>query len=199
MNTNNHAPQSEVEILRRQVERHLSLDHEFVCVREAKLPGWWGKLELFTRTRSRRNLYLDLDVTITDNIDALVAPLSGSQLRIAKNWAQSGHGGCQSSVMYWEDALPQIYDEFDPDYANWPPRNDLYWGSQVAWGDQEWITFLRDSKRLAVEYFNPAHVVSYKYHCRLRGAPPHGSLVQVFHGRPNPEDCSEGWIRSARS
>lgn len=212
MNTGGHAPDDEVRALRRQVDRHLSIEHEFMCITEKSvdgidtvkpindIPGFWGKVNLFAPTVSRKhNLWLDLDVTITQSIDALVAPLRGSQLRICKNWAQSGHGGCQSSVMYWEGWDAQIiFDEFDHNIAKWPPRTDTFWpNGQVQYGDQEWITYLRDTQRLEVEYFDPAHVVSYKYHCR-EGLPP-DSLVQVFHGKPDPGDVNDDWVKGARA
>ena len=192
MNTNNHAPQSEVDILRRMVYRHLSLPHEFICITESDLPGWWGKVRLFGPTSRERNLWLDLDTVITGPLDWLTAPLSGS-LRIAKNWAQSGYGGCQSSVMYWEgDSCRIINDEFDPKIAHWPPINF----PGVLWGDQEWITQLRDEKRLEVEYFDPKDVISYKYHCRT-GLPKDAKVV-VFHGKPNPDEVKDKWVLAAR-
>ena len=67
----------------------------------------------------------------------------------------------------------------------------------VLWGDQEWITRLRDEKRLAVEYFNPVDVVSYKYHCRCEGLPG-ATKVAVFHGKPNPSEVSDKWVMDAR-
>ncbi len=195
MNTNNHAPQSEVDILQRMVDRHLSLPHEFICITESDLPGWWGKVRLFGNNSHQRNLWLDLDIAITGSLDGLVVPLT-SDLRIAKNWAQSGWGGCQSSVMYWEgDSGKVINDEFDPAIAHWPPINKP---GVVLWGDQEWITQLRDEKRLAVEYFNPVDVVSYKYHCRDVGLPK-GAKVAVFHGNPGPYEVSDKWVMEARS
>ena len=146
-----------------------------------------------------RNLWLDLDVTITSSLDGLVLPLRGSQLRIAKNWAQSGHGGCQSSVMYWEGTSAQIiYDSFDHNDAVWPPVNNTFWDNgQVKWGDQEWITYLRDTGKLDVEYFDKQDVVSYKYHCR--NGLPKGSKVQVFHGRPKPSEVADEWIKKCRA
>ena len=207
MNTNNHAPEKEVWLLRQQVKRHLSEPHEFVCVTEADingivtmkpindLPGWWGKKNLFSPQVSReRNLWLDLDVVITGSLDGLVVPLDGSQLRIGFNWAQSGHGGCQSSLMYWEgDAARVIHDEFDPDIAYWPPRNE----PGVLWGDQEWITALRNSNELSVEYFSETDMISYKYHCR--DGLPEGAKVVVFHGKPDPHEVSDQWVKEARA
>ena len=194
MNTNNHAPTSEVEILRRMVSKHLSLPHRFNCIIESDLPGWWGKVRLFNGRSQERNLWLDLDTVITGSLDGLVTPLDKG-IRIAKNWAKSGYGGCQSSVMYWEgDNGKIINDEFDPAIAHWPPRNE----PGILWGDQEWITQLRDEKRLEVEYFNPVDVISYKYHCQGSGLPPHARVV-VFHGKPKPGQVGDGWVSEARS
>jgi len=194
MNTNNHAPQAEVDVLRRMVRQNLSLPHEFICITESDLPGWWGKVRLFNENSRERNLWLDLDVVITGSLDGLVDPLDKG-IRIAKNWAQSGYGGCQSSVMYWEgDNGRIINDEFDPAIAYWPPRNE----PGILWGDQEWITKLRDKGRIEVEYFSPEDVISYKYHVQGKRLPPDAKVV-VFHGKPKPRQVNEAWIRSARS
>lgn len=201
MNTNDHAPQSEVDILERMVDRHLSLPHEFICITESDLPGWWGKIRLLSPELSRkRNLFLDTDVVITGSLDALVEPLSGSnQMRTIKNWAVSGHNGIQSSAMYWEGNSAQvIHDEFDPADAHWPPRTDLFWDNgQVQHGDQCFMTYLRDTGRLEVEYFNTAHVASYKYHLQ-KGLTP-DCRVAVFHGRPNPDEVNDEWVKDARA
>ena len=207
MNTGNHAPDDEVRTLKRQVDRHLSEPHIFQCISEHSidgihnvqplndLPGWWGKVNLFSGAVSHtRNLWLDLDVVITGSLDGLVAPINGSQIRIGKNWAQSGHGGCQSSVMYWEGVGARvIHDEFDPAIAHWPPRNE----PGILWGDQEWCTQLRDEGRLDVEYFDSADMVSYKYHCR--DGLPEGAKVVVFHGKPDPADVNDAWVKQCRA
>ena len=193
MNTNNHAPQSEVDTLERMVDKHLSLPHEFICITESDLPGWWGKVRLFGANARARNLWLELDVVITGSLDGLVARCPDG-IRIAKNWAQSGWGGCQSSVMYWEWGNGWIInDRFDPKIAHWPPINQ----PGILWGDQEWITQLRDEKVLQVQYFNPSDVVSYKYHCRDKGLPD-GVEVAVFHGKPRPGEVSDEWVTKAR-
>ena len=211
MNTGGHAPDDEVRTLKRMVDRHVVIPHEFVCISENKIdgvdtvkpindmPGWWGKINLFAPTVSRkRNLWLDLDVTITNELCALYMPIMQAQLRICKNWAASDLGSCQSSVMYWEGNSAQIiYDTFDHADATWPPVHTAWSKGHPQCGDQEWITVLRDANKIEVEYFYPLDVVSYKYHCQ-RGV-PELSAVQVFHGRPNPKDCSEQWIRDARA
>jgi len=185
MNTNNHAPQEEVDTLKRMVSRHLSEPFHFICVTESDLPGWWGKVRLFSMSRNR-NLWLDLDVVITGSLDGLVTPTD--KLRICKNWAQSGWGGCQSSVMYWENDFSVISDTFPPEIAYWPPRNE----PGVLWGDQEWITKLRDEGVVDVEHFSPDDVKSYKYHCQ--NGLPQNTKVAVFHGKPKPSEVMDDWV-----
>lgn len=173
-----------VDKLQAAVARHLTQPYEFVCVRETELPGWWGKLELFKRTGP--HLWLDLDVVITGSLDGFCQ--TGQAIRCGLNWAQSGHGGCQSSVMYWEHA-PQVYDLFDHTRAHWPPVN----GRGMLWGDQEWLTVLRDTGQLAVDYFDPTQLISYKYHCR--NGLPKAARVVAFHGKPDPHEVTDDWVK----
>lgn len=201
-----------VHTLKRMVDRHLSETHIFTCITEHEIegigtlkplndiPGFWGKVNLFSGSVSHtRNLWLDLDVAITGALDGLCVPLVDSQLRICKNWAQSGHGGCQSSVMYWEGVSARIiHDEFDRSIANWPPTTNTFWpNGQVQYGDQEWITVLRDTQRLEVEYFDSQDISSYKYHCR-QGL-PEGTKVAVFHGSPKPHEVGAAWVKQCRA
>lgn len=192
-----------VQRLQREVAKHLDLEHRFVCVtvREIEgvecvppindLPGWWGKVNLFSfNVMDEMNLYLDLDVVITGDLTELVQKYQKSALAMPTNWAQSGHGGCQSSLMIWKKNynVRQVYDLFDPSIAHWPPVNK----PGVLWGDQEWITKLRDQDRIQVTPIDPAWVKSYKYHCR--GGLPADTRVVVFHGEPKPSGVREPWF-----
>jgi len=162
-------------------------------------PGWWGKIALFSpdTPTTEHNLWLDLDIVITGNLDAMVEKYRDSHLACAKNWAQSGHGGCQSSVMLWKggkgnQAESAIYRAFDPKDAHWPPINQP---GVYLWGDQEFITQQRDNGHLAVTHFDEHLIKSYKYHCR--NGLPQGCVAVVFHGNPKPGDSSvqEDWYK----
>lgn len=182
--------------LQREVQRFLSVPHQFVCLSNQVIegvctmrqisdkPGWWQKWDLFSLRGP--SLYFDLDVVPTGPLDVFVG--TGSQMRILKNWAQSGHGGCQSSIMYWDDVrfLTELYD---PAETFWPPVNQ----PGVLWGDQEKLTALRDAGALQVDYFDPARAVSYKYHCR-EGLPPDARAV-IFHGDPKPATVRTDWFQ----
>ena len=193
-----------VQRLQREVNKYLSIPHRFVCVttREIEgvecippindLPGWWGKVNLFCwEIMAKQNLYLDLDVVITDSLDEMVMQHARSTLSMPLNWAASGHGGCQSSVMLWTKNynVRQIYDLFDPAIAHWPPVNQ----PGVLWGDQEWITSLRDSSKLQVTPIDADWIKSYKYHCR-EGLPDKTKVV-VFHGDPKPSAVQASWYQ----
>lgn len=161
----------------RMVSRHMEQPHAFHCVLDETYPGWWNKIHVL-RTKGPC-LWIDIDSVITGPLDPLCEPLY-ADIRIAKNWAQSGHGGCQSSVMFWNDASA-ITDRFTPDVIE-----------SGLWGDQEFITQLRDAGEIEVEHFDERLVKSYKYHAR--NGIPEGASVVTFHGKPDPHEVG-GWVR----
>ena len=193
-----------VQRLKREVDKHLSLPHQFKCITDRNiegvecippindLPGWWGKLNLFSHdVCSDHNLYLDLDVVITGDLDQMVSDHYKSSTAMPLNWAVSGHGGCQSSVMIWTKNYnnKQIFDLFSHDDAHWPPINS----PSTYWGDQEFITALRDFDKVQVNPINEDWIKSYKYHCR-HGLPKDCKVV-VFHGDPKPNKVDEQWFK----
>ena len=141
---------------------------------------------------AEQNFYLDLDVVITSNLDEMVMEYSRATCAMPLNWAASGHGGCQSSVMMWtkNHNVRQIHDLFDPAIAHWPPINQ----PPILWGDQEHITALRDADKVAVRPIESG-IVSYKYHVRGRGGIPEACKVVVFHGDPKPSVVDEPWFQ----
>ena len=192
-----------VQRLQQSVRENLDMPHNFVCVTDrdiggvacrppwSDLPGWWGKLDLF-RVATEFNLFFDLDVVIAGDITDMVNAHVDDALAMPMNWAQSGHGGCQSSVMFWRQHSQnlRIRRRFPEDAAHWPPVNK----PGVWWGDQEYITSLRDEGRIEVASISADWIRSYKYHVRGKGLPDDCRVV-VFHGDPKPESVSESWFR----
>lgn len=182
--------------LKREVEKHLPISHRFRCLSDQTIegvethpqvsdkPGWFQKIDLLDFQGPA--LYFDLDTVITGPLDVFIG--TRADLRTLKNWAASGHGGIQSSIMYWEDARI-VGQLFDHEWITWPPVNN----PGVPWGDQGVLSILRDDGRLAVDYFDPAHALSYKYHCR-QGIPPDCRAV-IFHGKPDPHEVQEPWFQ----
>ena len=192
-----------VQRLQRTVAENLSIPHEFICISKEHVhnvatfpppvdwPGWWQKIGLFQPgVATPLNLYLDLDVVITGDLTEMVEAHRESGLAMPLNWAQSGHGGCQSSVMIWKQSrntLP-IWKEFDTAWIHWPPTPPWRF-----YGDQEVITYFRDTGKITVDPINAAWIKSYKYHCR--DGLPLDTRVCVFHGDPKPEQVKASWFR----
>ena len=173
--------------LQEMVRKNLTIPHDFICITTHKLPGiqtrlppvpyqgWWSKIGLFyPKVVAGPSLYFDLDIIITGNIDYL-ADYTKYQLAAPANWAQSGHGGIQSSVMAWNGNWHDPFTKLD-----WPAARDKYWG------DQEWLWDL-----LGDNWVKIPNVGSYKYHVRPTGTIPDWMRVCVFHGKPDPHEVSD--------
>ena len=183
--------------LKRAVERNLSIEHRFVCITDAELEGiecikpvcnykgWWQKISLF-KLATGPSLYLDLDVVITGTLDGLIENYIDCDLAMPANWAMSGHGGCQSSVMIWKGGCHEIWESFDYEATH-----------RRLWGDQEFITELMGNPGGKVTKITPNQIVSYKYHCRT--GQPKDAKVVVFHGKPDPHEVGDAWVRAAWS
>lgn len=185
--------------LRNMVAKHLPVPHTFQCVTDgpvdgidcvpliSDLPSWWSKIELFYPGRfDGDNLYLDLDVVITDSLEKLVRCLDGDRSRVwalddfsyslvnPKNLDASsqrvlgGVGTVNSSVMMWNgDAGKRVWTRFDPAVMD------------VLHGDQNWITQALWPDK--INLIPPGIAGSFKYG-RMRGEPH--APVMVFHGEP---------------
>ena len=177
-------------ILRDMVKRNLSTPHKFKCLTDHNLHGidtvkpienwhgWWQKLCLFGLATGP-SLYFDLDVVITGDLDYLV-PYTARALCAPANWGQSGHGGIQSSVMAWNGTLREPYQLFNY-------KSD----STRLWGDQEYLSELYGDN-----YTRLPRVYSYKYHCK--SGLPDDCSVAVFHGKPDPHEVGDKWVKQAR-
>lgn len=192
--------------VRFMVARHLDQPYRFRCLADREIsgvdtfvpdecwPGWWSKLLLF-RYAGGQCLYLDLDTVIVGNLDRLLS----DRLSMPANWGQSGHGGCQSSVMSWDDDyqhLGYIADRFDIDELRTPERGNCgAYGWRNLWGDQEFITNIVGSPGDGV--IPMRHVYSYRYHST--GGPPDDASVICFHGEPKPAAVNAEWVIEARN
>jgi len=183
---------SYVYALKEMVEKNLTVEHRFKCITKTNLPGintvkpfvpyrgWWQKIGLFSPgIATGPSLYFDLDVVITGNIDYLV-DYTKNQLAAPANWAQSGHGGIQSSVMAWSGNWFEPFRQFKPKSAEIMGR---------LWGDQEYLTEL-----LGDNFEKLPGIGSYKYHVRPFGVVPDDMKVCTFHGKPDPHEVTDNCI-----
>ena len=175
--------------LKEAVSKYLTVKHEFKCITEHELPnittvkpivnyhGWWSKLNLFAPSvATGKSIYLDLDVVITKNIDYLVEYTD--TFSAPANWAQSGHGGIQSSVMCWPGNWHYPFEKFDYEKD-----------SKRLWGDQEFLWEL-----LGDDWQKIPNVGSYKYHVRPVSQIPEWMHICAFHGKPDPDEVKDACI-----
>ena len=164
--------------MRNMVERNLTVPHEFIEVTERDIrtdkTGWFVKLDLL-RMFPGDVLYLDLDVVITANIDALVrlAQTDRTKIWARDDWSysivnpQSGREATiNSSVLLWSGYK---------DLSRLTPAmlRDTH-------GDQGIITQLFWPAGIGLL---PNHLVqSYKYGMCRNGEPP--APIVVMHGEP---------------
>jgi hypothetical protein len=180
-----------VEPLVEQVQRQ-RFDVEVITERPCDLAGWWSKLGVLA---SYSGMWLDADTVLTAHIGHLFDLYGDADFAAPANWAKSGWGGVQSSVMLWNKPMPWILDGFNTEDAHWPPRSDRRWDTGVVqWGDQEYLHHLAILGELNWTKIAHPKVCSYKYHCRGQKFSPDGCVVVSFHGKPKPSEVQDIWV-----
>ena len=180
--------------LQEAVARNLKIPHRFRCITTRPLPGietvlppvpywgWWAKCGLWAPgIATGPSIYFDLDVVITGSLDYL-AEFTQYEFAAPANWAQSGHGGIQSSVMAWRGNWYEPVEYIEP---QWP---DV---TKRLWGDQELLWELLGDRWVRI----PRGIYSFKYHAM--DAVPADASVVVFHGEPKYPAVDTPWIRAA--
>lgn len=188
--------------LRSMVERHLSIEFDFVCLTDHEdatealrsegicpvlvapnVPGWWQKIKLFDPSMwggTERILYLDLDVVIVGDLRKFFAAAHHT-VAIANFGVNFQHSKYNSSVMLFDPTGPS--QEILRKFREVGPENVM----KALHGDQCWIwRVMRDN----IQTWPASWVQSYKYETRHRGPAPDTSVV-VYHGDPKPWDCND--------
>jgi len=198
----NKYPEHYVDRLYACVERALprDLNYQFYCLTDNQVPGvltikpphdwhtWWNKMNLFDASVMPEGptLYLDLDVVITGSLEPLIRAKAEQPLIMVENFSPNkAHCAHNSSVMLFDVADQRIQDMHTAFEAEAARVMGALHGDQCAiW------RILRDN----IANFAHPHVVSYKYHCRGRGLPDDARVV-IFHGKPDPHEVPDAWVR----
>lgn len=213
-------PAEYVNRLYRMVSKHLTLPFVFHCLTENTqgldeaihvlplqiepgLKGWWYKLQLFKDDfygLSGQVMFLDLDVVILANIDALFQ-YHPEAFVIIKD-LQSGKIYNSSVFKFRLGTQTHIWQRFLADKTRIMARMH---------GDQDWISECVNDAVL----WPSGWVVSFKKECNARAAssygylgkflrsrgwllpkgeaePPAGAKIVYFHGKPDPDDVVNG-------
>lgn len=185
-----------VEWVKKQIEKYVSCEHEFICLSDIdlpytvplayNLPGWWSKMELFRDDLELDDVfYLDLDTVIIDDITHIV---SCSADFMALRNLSSPTRGIGSGLMRWKGDYSHLFDKFIDDPFT---IMDTYIVSE-KWGDQG---FIQDNQS-PIEHFQdrfPEEIVSFKFDLK-HGDPREKNKIVVFHGKPKPWEVDKEWI-----
>lgn len=188
-----------VDMLNYMVDKNINQPYMFNVLTKSDKPGWWSKLDLFNNPGP--SLYFDLDTVIVNDLTPL-ANYTNEPIAATKNWAKSGNGGFQSSVLAWSKKRKDIPAAFDQSRLGPPdgPEHCKNFGwyneedGSKHWGDQEFITHRYGEE---ITEIDPGLVVSYKYHCQNKL--PDKAIVVCFHGKPDYWEVKHDWIDQALS
>lgn len=192
--------------LRSMVQKHLSLDHQFVCMTDQPiegvdcipcaegLPSWWAKVGLFQPGLfPGLNLYLDLDIVITGSIDDMVTENMATEVVYAPDDfsyslvnPKQGIGEHTRKQLGGEGTVNSSVMIWHDD-AGRRVWNDFYVNKmKEVHGDQNWITQALWPHTLRL--MSPGWICSYKYHVQ-RGEKT--APIVVFHGNPKVTNLSK--------
>lgn len=214
---------SYVNKLYNMVERHCTLDYEFVCMTDdangldenikvvplpGGLSGWWYKPYMFSNDLPLNGtvLYFDLDVVIARNIDKLFSYGTGHWCTIrdfTRVMRPKWHKYNSSVIRFETGQLDFVWNEYIKDPVSIQKKYH---------GDQDYLydaTFKRNAPML----YPDSWILSWKWEVRkskefapggIRGhrklktiesvTPRVECCVCVFHGDPNPHNCEDPWV-----
>lgn len=204
--------------------RHLSLPIKFHVYTEAHRPvpsnyikhelqdmgfldpkqSWWYKLQLFnTEHHMGPLLYFDLDVVIVNSIDWIWKHNLTNfwSIKDFKFLYKPTHQGINSSVMWWDTTkYAYIWNDIK--------TLDFQKITSEFRGDQDYISHCILPPEL--QYFDSARIKSWRWQCYNGGydfirkkhlRPELGTVVDsltsvlIFHGKPNPHEVNDVFIK----
>lgn len=196
--------QSDVEKLRNQVARHLSLPHEFVCLSDVDVPckrialqhdwpGWWSKIELFRQgVIESPTVFVDLDMVIMGDFAPIFG--CGHEFAMMHNFNRTGYAS--SAIMFFNGKAPvDVYKKFVVDAQHWikyhqDHRDGPYLGDQAF----IWDSLGRDVPLLNTKEYG---VRSYRKDILSNGTVPADTNIVVFGGAYKPSNVSHDWLQAA--
>jgi hypothetical protein len=210
-----------VNVLHSMIKKHLTIEYEFVCftentvginpgIRTEPLPllpvqGWWYKPYFLSSELpiSGNMLFVDLDVVIFNNINKLFTyePERFCIIRDFNRSLRASWDKMNSSVFRVHTGkYHTLYEDFKKNAKLHMTKNR---------GDQDWMY-----RNIKDHCFWPDNwIQSYKWEMRDRNALKMvngkrnfvnddypkilaDTSIAVFHGDPNPADCTDSWVKA---
>lgn len=184
-----------VDVLKRYVEKYISVEHKFVCLSnenfseyviplENDWPKWWPKMEIFKIPPPA--LYFDLDTIIIKEFTKILDCLSKTKFACLRNdyhkyMNRNGDkNSINSSLMFWSENTTYLYEKFNL----FPEENMRIFhkgGDQAYIGKNikiDNVTFIQD--------ILPDDFKSYKFDYLKTPQCIDKASVIYFHGKPRP-------------
>jgi len=210
-----------VNTLKRMVDRKLSLPYEFACLTEnpkgidkdikiidlpKELSGWWCKPYMYSKDLPIKGdiLYMDLDVVISGNLNKLFefSPGDWCVIRDFTRAMQPSWQKYNSSVVRFKTGqLDHVWQDFikNPSAVIGSHFGDQDWlwtkaqGTARMWPDEwirSWKWEIRKDRHLKAGQKGSRTFVHDDHNAR----PSEECCITVFHGDPNPHNCTDKWV-----
>ena len=174
--------------LKRQIERNVSSDYEFLCYSdieeiadkklERNFSGWWSKLEIFNEKGSC--IFFDLDVSFFGSIDPVLKWLKDGSRKVAflEEWKPDLRKiTWNSSIIAWNGDYSYLLDMFNKDVDMRCYKSDQYYMSDFLRKEGDDVFLINDICN---------GIYSYKDHCR-NGSIPSNARIVCFYANPRPK------------
>jgi hypothetical protein len=183
------------------------------------LLGWWNKLQLFNPEELEGiTLYLDLDIVITKNIDCFATYGDDNSFCILNDFEPKVKE-YNSSIMkfnnktasiIWEEYMEKhfsiLHVKFDDDIAAiiYKEYREKFSNLKYYFSDQQVITDVMYDKP-ELKLFPNEWSFSYKWYSRENPRfhileqnyeEDKNAKIAVFHGRPNPHESNQEWVKN---
>ena len=197
-----------VNILYNMVQRHLTIPHKFIIytdhvkmkklvkgdnIEVRKLPfhdytGWWNKLTLFSpeANLTGNNLYFDLDVVITENIDCFITHKPQKQVLLIRDFNTSTKG-FNSSIMRFRNEVmtPKVWEPFLEERTRFKKlQGDQNVISECIKQTPEDYKIYPDEWTFSAKWYDRANPRFKRSKWTFKQYP--SAKVAVFHGKPDP-------------
>lgn len=189
-------------MLQRQVSRHLTLLHDFICITDEDIksngvisvslinrwPGRWSMPEVFRFTGP--TIVTGLDTVIVGNIDhlgqlALECPEDVIYMCTPRNKQQIAQKNWASGIMVWNGDWQFIYKNFNyENHRRYNRREQVYTSRQLK-------------KKNANVRLIDDHIIGWQRFKAMenRNVLPEDTRIVTFCGKPRPHDCDIQWVR----
>lgn len=199
------------------VERNLSSPYSFICLTDdatglnsnitilplpdIKTSGWWYKTAMFSNLGLQGvGLFIDLDVVIYRNIDKFfeyspgdfciirdfnrcniknIVKMNSSVFRLNLNSLQHVYNAYKSSPDTYNKKFKgdqEFIESQIKNYVFWPDE----WARSYKWEMHDKRSIVFDGARYGFQSAAPKDFAE--------------TSIAVFHGKPNPHECSDHWV-----